>query len=282
MHVARKLACEITCLVGIVTLVPDAIALELVDVANLVRSQHCGDESLPDRPLRESELLDVAARSMADGNDMVSAIAAAGYRAGSSASVRVRSPKGRNDVIAKTLAERFCKHVANPEFVDIGVYRRDEEAWLVFADGAPLPESGDAGLVDRLLARINELRSESRDCGGRRFAAAPALTASPVLDKAARTHARDMAANDFMDHTGSDGSRPSDRTTRAGYAWKRIAENVAAGQTRAEDVAATWLESPGHCANLMDPRHSETGIAYAVNPSGSRAIYWVQLYAVPK
>ena len=93
----------------------------------------------------------------------------------------------------------------------------------------------------------------------------PPLELSAVLEEVANGHARDMAANDFLDHTGSDGSRPSDRTTRAGYAWKRIAENVAAGQTRAEDVAATWLESPGHCANLMDPRHMDTGIAYAID-----------------
>ena len=103
-----------------------------------------------------------------------------------------------------------------------------------------------------------------------------------VLEEVAKNHASDMAANDFLDHTGSDGSRPSDRATRAGYTWQRIAENVAAGQVRAEDVAATWLESPGHCANLMDPRHTETGIAYAVNASGSRAIYWAQIYTAPK
>jgi uncharacterized protein YkwD len=32
----------------------------------------------------------------------------------------------------------------------------------------------------------------------------------------------------------------------------------------------------------MDPRHMDTGIAYAIDASGDRAIYWVQVYAAPK
>ena len=58
-----------------------------------------------------------------------------------------------------------------------------------------------------------------------------------------------------------------------------MAENVASGQTSADDIAATWLDSPGHCANLRDPKYTETGIAYALNPGDGRDIYWVQVYA---
>ena len=29
---------------------------------------------------------------------------------------------------------------------------------------------------------------------------------------------------------------------------------------------AGWLESPGHCANIMDPGFTEMGSAYAINP----------------
>jgi uncharacterized protein YkwD len=261
--------------------IPEAAALELIDVANLVRSRHCGDESVTDKLLRASVELDVAASSMAEGKDLEVAAVAAGYRARSSAALKIRAPQGRNDTIAKTLADRFCHVVANPAFVDLGVYRRGEEAWLVFADGAPLPDPDDAGLIARLLARVNALRSEPQDCGSRRFAATQPLQRAAPLEEAARRHAMDMAATGFLDHSGSDGSGPSDRATGAGYAWKRIAENIAAGQTKAETVFATWLASPGHCANMMDPRATETGIAYAVSESDSRAIFWVQIYALP-
>ena len=89
----------------------------------------------------------------------------------------------------------------------------------------------------------------------------------------------DMAQNSFLAHTGSDGSNPGERVARAGYDWHVVAENVASGQTSADEIAATWLESPGHCENLRSAKYSESGLAYALNPGDGRDIYWVQVYA---
>jgi len=80
---------------------------------------------------------------------------------------------------------------------------------------------------------------------------------------------------------GSDESRPAGRVTQAGYSWASVAENVAAGQTTAEEVVNTWLASPGHCANLMDPRYSESGVARATNPDSEQVVHWVQVFAAP-
>jgi uncharacterized protein YkwD len=278
----RILAALIACAAYLFVAALHATVLELTEVVDIVRTRHCGDQSIADRPLRPSAELDAAARAIAEGQDLSAAIANVNYRARSSASIKLRSPQGRSDAMAKTLAERFCHVVTNLEFVDIGAYRQGQEAWLVFADGAPLPEPDDDSLTDRLLDLVNTLRSESRDCGDRRFTATQPLRVSATLQEVARRHAGDMASNGFLDHVGSDGKGPSERATQAGYAWKRISENIAAGQTRGEDVTATWLASPGHCANLMDPRVIETGVAYAVEPGDSRSIYWVQIYARPK
>jgi uncharacterized protein YkwD len=256
-----------------------AAAADLVDVANIVRTRHCGDASLPDKPLVASSQLDSAAAAVAGGAEVTDAIAAAGYRAKSSASIRVSTPRGKDDALAKQLVEHFCHFVADPEFADIGVFRRGKEVWLLLADGASLPTPDDAALLDSVLSRLNEIRANGGRCGGSEFAPSPPLERSPVLDEAARIHAEDMANNSFLAHTGSDGSNPGDRVTRAGYEWRVVAENVASGQTSADDIAATWLESAVHCANLMDAKYSETGIAYALNPGDGRDIYWVQVYA---
>jgi len=256
-----------------------AAAADLVDVANIVRTRHCGDASLPDKPLVASSQLDSAAAAVAGGAEVTDAIAAAGYRAKSSASIRVSTPRGKDDALAKQLVEHFCHLVADPEFADIGVFRRGKEVWLLLADGASLPTPDDAALLDSVLNRLNEIRANGGRCGGSEFAPSPPLERSPVLDEAARMHAEDMANNSFLAHTGSDGSNPGDRVTSAGYDWRVVAENVASGQTSADDIAATWLESAGHCANLMDAKYSETGIAYALNPGDGRDIYWVQVYA---
>jgi uncharacterized protein YkwD len=258
---------------------PVTVAADLVDVANIVRTRHCGEASLPDKPLVASAHLDSAAAAVADGVDVTEAIAAAGYRAKSSASLRVSTSKGKDDVVARELSRHFCHLVANAEFADIGVYRRGKEVWFLLADGAPLPAPNDPGLLDQVLDRLNEIRAEGGRCGATEFPPAQPLTRSPALDAAARVHAEDMAQNSFLAHTGSDGSNPGERASRTGYDWQVVAENVAAGQTSADDIAATWLDSAGHCANLRDAKYSETGIAYALKPGDGRDIYWVQLYA---
>lgn len=265
----------------IVIATPVASAADLVDVANIVRTRHCGEASLPDSPLVSSARLDSAAAAIADGADVTEAIAAAGYRAKSSASLRVSTSKGKDDVVARELSEHFCHLVADPEFADIGVHRRGKEVWLLLADGAPLPAPDDAALLEMVLAHLNEIRAAGGRCGGMDYPPGPPLTRSPLLDQAARAHAEDMARKSFLAHTGSDGSNPGERAARAGYDWHTIAENVASGQTSADDIAATWLDSAGHCANLMDAKYSETGIGYALNPGDGRDIYWVQVYADP-
>ena len=258
---------------------PLAVAADLVDVANIVRTRHCGEASLPDKPLLANTLLDNAAAAVADGDEVTAAIAAAGYRAKSSASIRVSTSRGKDDAVARELSEHFCHLIADPDFVDIGVHRRGKEVWLLLADGASLPAANDAGLLDRVLRRLNEIRAEGGPCGTTEYPPARALARSSALDEAARAHAEDMARNSFLAHTGSDGSNPGERATRAGYEWQVVAENVAAGQTSADDIAATWLDSAGHCENLRDAKYSETGIAYALNPGDGRDIYWVQVYA---
>jgi len=44
---------------------------------------------------------------------------------------------------------------------------------------------------------------------------------------AARRHSDDMAANDFVSHTGSDGSTVGLRVTAQGYSWSWIGWTIA-------------------------------------------------------
>jgi uncharacterized protein YkwD len=47
-------------------------------------------------------------------------------------------------------------------------------------------------------------------------------------------------------------------------------------------VVQGWLDSPDHCENIMDPRFTEMGIAYAPGQVSRRGLYWVQLLAAPR
>jgi len=55
---------------------------------------------------------------------------------------------------------------------------------------------------------------------------------------------------------------PLDRAKAAGYRGRQIGENIAAGQSSPNKAMASWLASPGHCANLMNPMFTQVGAAY--------------------
>lgn len=115
------------------------------------------------------------------------------------------------------------------------------------------------------------------------------LQVSPQLSAAAQAHSQDMALNDFVSHTGSDGSTVGERLTRAGYDWRMAAENIAAGQDTAEAVVASWMSSSGHRANILNCALHDIGVGYYYQPddlpnvrlSGGQAggpfrSYWTQ------
>src|SRR4030095_25567 len=109
------------------------------------------------------------------------------------------------------------------------------------------PVGDAASVAQQALVLVNRARGQSRRCGARSYPAVPAVKLDAMLGSVAAAHARDMARTGRMAHEGSDGSMPSQRVTRAGYPWRTVAENVAAGDRTAEAVMQTWLASPGHC-----------------------------------
>ena len=51
-----------------------------------------------------------------------------------------------------------------------------------------------------------------------------------------RVDAGAMAEHGMLDHQGRDGSSPADRVGRTGYPWRSVGENIAMGQTSAQQV----------------------------------------------
>lgn len=126
-----------------------------------------------------------------------------------------------------------------------------------------------------LLGLVNQARSAPRSCGSTAFAAAAPLTLDARLTRAAQLHSRDMEATGNFSHTGSDGSTVGDRATAQGYAWSRIGEDIAAGFGSSASVMDAWLNSPGHCANIMDPKFRDLG-------TGVAGAYWTLDFGTPR
>lgn len=94
------------------------------------------------------------------------------------------------------------------------------------------------------------------------------------LALSAQGHSEDMTRNDFMSHTGSDGSDPGDRITAAGYPWTSWSENVAAGQPTPEAVVSAWMNSEGHRANILRAASEHVGIGYDYGSGTTYGHYW--------
>lgn len=108
-------------------------------------------------------------------------------------------------------------------------------------------------------------------------AGCPALRQNPALSTAAQRHSEDMAAHNFMSHTGSDGSNVVTRIERAGYTrWTRAAENVAAGQRSAADVVRSWMNSAGHRANILNCNLRDIGVGHQYRQNTTYGHYWTQ------
>ncbi|MEW8525964.1 MAG: Ig-like domain-containing protein, partial [Candidatus Thiodiazotropha endolucinida] len=130
-----------------------------------------------------------------------------------------------------------------------------------------------------MLSLINNARAVARSCGTSNYPAAPSLAWHCSLEQAAQGHSTSMADNNFFDHTGLDESDPGDRITAAGYIWRTYGENIAAGYPDEESAVSALLDSPGHCANIMNPGFSEVGTAVAENSASTYVIYWTQNFA---
>lgn len=127
-----------------------------------------------------------------------------------------------------------------------------------------------------VLRLVNQARSKARYCGAKRMPAVKSLKLDAKLSTAARRHGADMAKYNYFSHYGRNGSTPWDRAKRAGTSAR--GENIAAGHAGAKATVDQWLNSPGHCVNLMTPSHKVMGIGRGANSKSTYRYYWVQMF----
>jgi uncharacterized protein YkwD len=129
-----------------------------------------------------------------------------------------------------------------------------------------------------LELRTEEMINEARERNGLK-----PLRPREGIRRVAREHSADMAERDFFDHVAPDGRSPGDRADDAGLGYLAVAENIGVSLEMEDPVAAVvdgWLQSPGHYANLMNPRFRHTGVGIAVSRERGR-VYFTQLFVLP-
>lgn len=116
-----------------------------------------------------------------------------------------------------------------------------------------------SGMSEQVTALVNSERAKE-GCG--------TVRSNDKLATAASRHSADMAARDYFSHTAPDGSDPGDRITAAGYRWSTYGENIAKGQRTAADVMNSWMQSPGHRANILNCSFKEIGVGVQDTSAG--------------
>lgn len=109
----------------------------------------------------------------------------------------------------------------------------------------------------------------------------PPLQENSALDASAHAHSLDMAVNNYMAHTGLDGSTYWDRELRAGYTGRWGGEIIYAGSGAYNNPASAvtwWMNDPPHRALIMDTEtwadYADFGAGYAYCSTSSYGGYF--------
>jgi uncharacterized protein YkwD len=251
---------------------------DAISAVQLLREGGCGGLLPPAPPLHRNAFLDRAAEQAASGN--THAAQASGYAAQAAVVIHFTGPEAS---LVQSIRRSNCRSVMDSSFRDVGLYRHGLDSWLVLASPRVSPSRDQAPvLAMRTLELINAARARGARCGDRAFAPVAPLTMSGTLSNVALGHAADMAQHNYFEHEDLSGHTPADRVRSTGYKEKLVGENIAYGPKSPEEVVQGWLDSTGHCENIMDARFAEMGIAYAPGQVAKHGLYWVQLLAAPR
>ncbi len=64
---------------------------------------------------------------------------------------------------------------------------------------------------------------------------------------------------------------------RAGYTWSAAGENIAGGNTTAAATMDQWMNSPGHCRNIMNGDYVNLGVGHV-----AEGALWTQVFGAPR
>ena len=93
------------------------------------------------------------------------------------------------------------------------------------------------------------------------------------LQRVARIKACDMAQAGYFSHQSPSYGSPFDMMKHYGIAFKSAGENIAQGQTSAQSVMDSWMNSQGHRENILKPDFTHIGVGYC-----QQGNHWVQMF----
>ncbi|MBR0062447.1 MAG: hypothetical protein IJP68_13315 [Selenomonadaceae bacterium] len=99
------------------------------------------------------------------------------------------------------------------------------------------------------------------------------LTLAQGLNDA--TSIRAVEIEELFEHTRPDGTSCF---TAIEKSYNPVGENIAAGQTSPEEVMTSWMNSPGHRANILKENYRKLGVGYYYDANSYYKHHWVQMF----
>ena len=119
----------------------------------------------------------------------------------------------------------------------------------------------DAQAELEILELINELRAEVQECAGVEYGPSAPLEMNAAAQCAARLHSWDMTERNFFNHdTPPEGTKFWDRMAATNFSGHSARVENLAGATTPSGAVSSWLNSPGHCRNMLCEANVEAGI----------------------
>jgi uncharacterized protein YkwD len=92
----------------------------------------------------------------------------------------------------------------------------------------------------------------------------PSLRVSSALDRSAQGWSQSMVASGSFDH----GTDFAGRIGAVGYDWQTAGENIATGMPTPRSVVSSWMRSPDHCRNILNPSFRDLGTGVTPSAAG--------------
>jgi uncharacterized protein YkwD len=134
------------------------------------------------------------------------------------------------------------------------------------ADG-PTAQASTVALANAALCLVNQERTAR---------GLKPLKLNHRLAKAASAHSRDMNSRGYFSHDTAGGGTFVDRIRRTGYvpstALPSLGEDLAWGSGplgTPREIVKSWMESPGHRANILYRKFKEAGMGVAFGDPGA-------------
>jgi uncharacterized YkwD family protein/spore coat assembly protein SafA len=132
----------------------------------------------------------------------------------------------------------------------------------------PLRSEKELALEQEVLRLANAERSK---------AGVGPLSLDWELSRVARLKSQDMVNKAYFSHQSPTYGSPFDMVKRFGITYRTAGENIATGQRSASEVMASWMNSPGHRKNILNPAFTHLGVGAAEGGSyGGKT--WTQLF----